>query len=265
MCSARESYQGPSTKAQSQLNGRLYDTGENYERSAKPRAQCNGRLYDVHENYIEGSMKPQTRYNGYISTDESEYTTDESDSEADDYQDVGSFERGDSAPSALLNYCDSEYSVAYDDDYAGRRRSATSQELETFCVNDDPRFVSTEAEIPAEAKSLMLSMLASQEDILQTKKQLRNTPVLDNLLGTATPECKLSDVNPELGKLTRMCFCWKLPLLTISSHQLPIRLELYPLASTRFATEPRIIASHENTLYIFDIVWWYIAFLNKIF
>ncbi|XP_032680601.1 uncharacterized protein LOC116848523 [Odontomachus brunneus] len=195
---ARESYQGPLVKAQSQHNGRLYDTRENYERSAKPRAQCNSRLYDIRESYIGGSAKPQTRCNGYISTDESEYTTDESDSEADDYQDTGSLERGDSAPSALFNYCDSEYSVAYDDEYAARRRSATSQELEALCANSDPRFVNTEAEMPAEAKSLMLSMLASQEDILETKKHLRNTPVLDNLLGTATPECKLSDINPEL-------------------------------------------------------------------
>lgn len=206
LCSAHESYQGPPAKAQSQRNDRLYDTRENYERSAKPRPQCNGRLYDMHESYIGGSAKPLTRCNGYISTDESEYTTDESDSEADDYQDAGSLERGDSAPSALLNYCDSEYSVAYDDEYAGRRRSATSQELEALCANGDPRFVNTEAEMPAEAKSLMLSMLASQEDILETKKHLHNTPVLDNLLGTATPEYKLSDVNPELGKLTRMCF-----------------------------------------------------------
>lgn len=60
--------------------------------------------------------------------------------------------------------------------------------------------------MPPEAKSLMLSIVTSQEDILETKKHLRNTPVLDNLLGTATPECKFNDVNPELGKLTCMRF-----------------------------------------------------------
>ncbi|XP_014487581.1 PREDICTED: uncharacterized protein LOC106751244 [Dinoponera quadriceps] len=198
---ARESYRGPPAKAQPQRDDRLYGPRESYERSARAtreptRPQCNGRPYDVRDSY--GSAKPQSRCNGYVSTDESEYTTDESeDSEADDYP--GSLERGDSAPSALLNYCDSEYSVAYDDENAGRRRSTTSQELEALCANGEPRFVNTEAETPVEAKSLMLSILASQEDILETKRHLRNTPVLDNLVGTVTPECKLTDVNPELG------------------------------------------------------------------
>lgn len=123
---------------------------------------------------------------------------------------MGSIGRGNSAPSALLNCCDSsEYSVAFEDEYSGtRRHSTTSQELEALYGNGtDARFVNTEAEMPPEAKSLMLSMVASQENILETKKHLRSTPVLDNLLGTATPECKLIDVNPELGKLIRMRFC----------------------------------------------------------
>ncbi|XP_011151186.1 uncharacterized protein LOC105190236 isoform X1 [Harpegnathos saltator] len=196
---ARGSYEAPAAKAQSQRNGRLYGVRDSYERPAKP-PQCNGRLCDVRESYIEEATKAQSRCNGYVSTDESEYTTDNSDSEADDYQeDAYSLERGDSAPSALFNYCDSEYSVAYDDEYTCRGRSAASQELEALCANGDARFVNTETETPAEAKSLMLSMVASQEDILETRKHLRNTPVLDNLLGTVTPECKLADVNPELG------------------------------------------------------------------
>jgi len=66
--------------------------------------------------------------------------------------------------------------------------------------------------MPPEAKSLMLSIIASQEDILETKKHLRSTPVLDNLLGTTTPEFKLADVNSELGKLTRTRFCNPMPL-----------------------------------------------------
>jgi len=71
----------------------------------------------------------------------------------------------------------------------------------------DTGYVDTETEVPPEAKSLMLSIIASQEDILETKKHLRSTPVLDNLLGTTTPEFKLADVNSELGKLTRTRFC----------------------------------------------------------
>jgi len=138
-------------------------------------------------------------------TDESEYTTDDTDSE--DYQnEVGSIDRGNSAPSALLNCCDSsKYSVAFEDEYLGTY-STTSQELEALYATNT-RFVNTDAEIPPEAKSLMLSMVVSQENILETKKHLRSTPVLDNLLGTTMPEYKLIDVNPELGKLIRMRFC----------------------------------------------------------
>lgn len=199
--SARGNYEG-SAKLQSQCNSRLYDTRGSYER--KLQSQCNGQLGGAPEAY-EGA-KLQSQCNGYVSIDESEYTTDDTDSE--DYQnEAGSLDRGNSAPSALLNCCDSsEYSLAFEDEYADtRRHSTTSQELEALYANGT-RFVNTEAEMPPEAKSLMLSMVASQEDILETKKHLRSTPVLDNLLGTTTPECKLIDVNPELGKLIRMRF-----------------------------------------------------------
>lgn len=202
MYSARGNYEG-SAKLQSQCNNRLYDTRGSYER--KLQSQCNSQLCNARDSY-EGSTKLQSRCNGYVSTDESEYTTDDTDSE--DYQnEAESIERGNSAPSALLNCCDSsEYSIAFEDEYSGtRRHSTTSQELEALYANStDPRFVNTEAEMPPEAKSLMLSMIASQEDILETKKHLRNTPVLDNLLGTTTPECK---IDPDLGKLICMRFC----------------------------------------------------------
>ncbi|XP_018059987.1 PREDICTED: uncharacterized protein LOC108694821 isoform X1 [Atta colombica] len=188
-------YEGSAT-LQSQCNNRMYDTRGNYER--KLQSQYNGQLCKARETY-EGSTKLQSRYNGYVSTDESEYTTDDTDSE--DYQNLGFIDRGNSAPSALLNCCDSsEYSFAFEDEYMGtRRHSTTSQELEALYANDTAtRFVNTEAEMLPEAKSLILSMVTSQENILETKKHLRNTPVLDNLLGTTTPECKLIDVNPEL-------------------------------------------------------------------
>lgn len=207
--SARENYER-SAQLQSRYNGRLYDPRGNYERKLQP--QCNGQFNSARENYREGSAKRQSRYNGYVSTDESEYTTDDTDSEEEinDYPNaVGSIDCGHSAPSALLNRCESsEYSFAFEDEYSDtRRHSIASQELEAlYASGTDARFVNTEAEIPPEAKSLMLSMVASQEGILETKKHLRSTPILDNLLGTATPECKISDVNSELGKLTCMRF-----------------------------------------------------------
>jgi len=206
--STRENYEG-SAQLKSRYNSRLYDTRGNYERKLQP--QCNEQLCCAHENY-EGSAKLQSRCNGYISIDESEYTTDDTDSEEEinDYPNAaGSIDCNHSAPSTLLNCCDSsEYSFAFEDEYSDtRRHSIASQELETLYANGtEARFVNTEVDILPEAKSLMLSMVTSQENIVETKKHLRSTPVLDNLLGTATPECKLSDVNPELGKLTRMRF-----------------------------------------------------------
>ncbi|KAL6264596.1 hypothetical protein P5V15_004698 [Pogonomyrmex californicus] len=190
----REKYE-ESAKLQSQYNHRLYDTRGNYER--KLQSHCNGQLCNARESY-EKLAKLQSRCNGYDSTDETEYTTDDTDST----EDSKSIDRGNSAPSALLNCCDSsEYSIAFEDEYSGtRRHSTTSQELEALYANGtNTKFINTDAEVLPETKSLMLSMVASHEDILETKKHLRNTPVLDNLLGTATPECKLIDVNPELG------------------------------------------------------------------
>lgn len=207
MYSARENYER-SAKLQSQYNGRPRDTRETYEK--KLQSQYNGQLYNACNSY-EGSAKLQPQCNSYVSTDDSEYTTDDTDSEEiSDYQnEAGSMDRGNSAPSALLNYCNnSEYSVAFEDEYAStRRRSITSQELEDLDANGaDTKFINTETELPPEAKSLIFSMVASQEDILETKKHLRDTPVLENLLGTATPEYKINDANSELGKLTRMRF-----------------------------------------------------------
>lgn len=170
------------------------------------QSHCNGQLCNTRESY-DGAAKLQSHYNGYISTDETEYTTDDTiDSEINDYQDVDSIDRGNSAPSTLLNRCDNGYRHAFEDEYSHRPCSTTSQELEALYDNSDSRFINTQTTILPETKSLMLSMVTSQDDILETKKHLRNTPILDNLLGTPTPECKSNDVNPELGKLTRMRF-----------------------------------------------------------
>lgn len=105
---------------------------------------------------------------------------------------------------------DQEYSATYREECSSsRRRSVTSEEVENFCNNGNEKFVNTESEVPPEAKSLLLSMIASQEDILETIKHLRNTPVLDNLLHGVSPDCKFTDICPDssdVGKLTRMRF-----------------------------------------------------------
>lgn len=59
--------------------------------------------------------------------------------------------------------------------------------------------------VDANDKSLILAMVASEGDILQTIKQLRRTPVLNNLVpsnGSGSPDlCRFNDIYPEVGKL----------------------------------------------------------------
>ncbi|XP_076239961.1 uncharacterized protein LOC143182664 [Calliopsis andreniformis] len=151
----------------------------------------------------EEPMKLQDRCNnGYVSTDDTEYTTDETDSQMNDYDNEEEMiYREKSETSSMMNG-EQEYSSMFHEEYASRRRrSATSEEVENFCNDEDAKFVNTESEVPAEAKSLLLSMLASQDDILETIKHLRNTPVLDNLLhGVPSPDGKFSNVCQDDGK-----------------------------------------------------------------
>lgn len=58
-------------------------------------------------------------------------------------------------------------------------------------------------------KSLVLAMVASEEDIMNTLKHLRRTPVLNNLI-PETGSTDLSTINGEVGKLTRMRFFYPL-------------------------------------------------------
>ncbi|XP_033195424.2 uncharacterized protein LOC117159573 [Bombus vancouverensis nearcticus] len=136
--------------------------------------------------------------NGYVSTDDTEYTTDETDSQMNDYSEEIIY-REKSESSSMMNG-DQEYSSTYREECSSRRRSVTSEEVENFCNNGDGKFVNTESEVPVEAKSLLLSMIASQEDILETIKHLRSTPVLDNLLHGVSPDCKFTDICSDVGK-----------------------------------------------------------------
>ncbi|XP_043260170.1 uncharacterized protein LOC122401841 isoform X2 [Colletes gigas] len=137
--------------------------------------------------------------NGYVSTDDTDYTSDETDSQTNDYGSEEIIYREKSETSSMMNG-DQEYSSIYREEYSNRRRSVTSEEVETFCNNGDARYMNTESEVPAESKSFLLSMLASQEDILETIKHLRNTPVLDNLLHSVSPDFQYTDVSPDVGK-----------------------------------------------------------------
>ena len=177
-----------------------------------------------HFTWLQCRMAERQRYeelvklqdrcnNGYISTDDTEYTTDGTDSEMNDYSEEIIY-REKSESSSIMNG-DQDYSSIYREECSNRRRSVTSEEVENFCNgndnngNNNGKYMNTESVVPVEAKSFLLSMIASQEDILQTIKHLRNTPVLDNLLhGVNSPDCKFAvDVSsPDVGKLTRMRF-----------------------------------------------------------
>ncbi|CAK9820568.1 hypothetical protein ANTPLA_LOCUS10678 [Anthophora plagiata] len=137
-----------------------------------------------------------------MSTDDTEYTSDDTDSQINDYSEEIIY-REKSESSSIMNG-EQDYSSMYHEECSSRRRSVTSEEVETFCNNGDEKFVNTESNVPTEAKSLLLSMIASQEDILDTIKHLRSTPVLDNLLHGVLPDCKFTDICPDVGKLICM-------------------------------------------------------------
>ncbi|KAK2580288.1 hypothetical protein KPH14_012533 [Odynerus spinipes] len=143
--------------------------------------------------------------NGYLSTDETEYTSEDSDSMQEyefknykDYKEESSMYRYEKKTTNITNG-NGEYPGLLNDEYStNRRRSATSQELESYC-NGNVKFVNEDSELPAQTKSYLLSMVASQDDILATIKHLRNTPVLDNLLPGVSPDLKFTDAFPEVG------------------------------------------------------------------
>ncbi|XP_076544718.1 uncharacterized protein LOC117607685 [Osmia lignaria lignaria] len=167
--------------------------------SVKPNTVEEHRRITNQRAYDESVRFRDNCNNVYISTDDTEYTSDESDSQTNDYASEDIIYREKSETSSLMNG-DQEYSSMYREECSSRRRSITSEEVENFCNNGDGKFTNTETDVPVEAKSLLLSMIASQEDILETIKHLRSTPVLDNLLHGVSPDCKFGDICPDGGK-----------------------------------------------------------------
>ncbi|XP_063974738.1 uncharacterized protein LOC135161253 isoform X2 [Diachasmimorpha longicaudata] len=78
---------------------------------------------------------------------------------------------------------------------------ATDQLLDCPVLSTiDTKFVDTEAPFAAETKALKLAMIASEEDIMEQIKQLRRTPVVENLVPGPSPDrSKLGDFIPELA------------------------------------------------------------------
>ncbi|OAD60433.1 hypothetical protein WN48_05405 [Eufriesea mexicana] len=158
------------------------------QNSVKYNAEEEHRRIAEQQRYEELVKLQEHCNNGYMSTDDTEYTTDGTDSQINDYSEEMIY-REKSESSSIMNG-DQEYSSIYREECSSRRRSVTSEEVENFCNNVEGKYINTESEVPAEAKSLLLSMITSQEDILETIKHLRSTPVLDNLLHGVSPDCK---------------------------------------------------------------------------
>ncbi|XP_076672384.1 uncharacterized protein LOC143371288 isoform X2 [Andrena cerasifolii] len=170
--------------------------------AVKYNAEEEQRRVPSQQPYEEPAKLQDRCNNGYVSTDDTEYTSDESDSQMDDYDNEEEMMYQEKSETSSMMNGEQEYSSMFREQYSShRRRSATSEEVESFCNDADAKFVNTDTDVPVEAKSLLLSMLASQEDILDTIKHLRNTPVLDNLLhGVPSPDGKFSSVCQDDGK-----------------------------------------------------------------
>ncbi|XP_054016606.1 uncharacterized protein LOC128897010 isoform X1 [Hylaeus anthracinus] len=178
---------------------RFFETQNSVKYNAeRERRRVTGK--QVYEEPVKLAKHVQDHCNnGYVSTDDTDYSSDETDSQMNDYPIEDIIYREKSESSSIMNG-DQEYSSMYREEYSNRRRSVTSEEVETFCSNGDEKYMNTESEVPAESKSLLLSMLASQEDILETIKHLRSTPVLGNLLHSVSPDFKYTDDCPDVGK-----------------------------------------------------------------
>uniref|UniRef100_A0A6V7LCS9 Uncharacterized protein n=1 Tax=Bracon brevicornis TaxID=1563983 RepID=A0A6V7LCS9_9HYME len=91
-------------------------------------------------------------------------------------------------------------------DYDYRRQLLDCAGDQLFTPSDfrgpDEKFFDTEAAPENQTKALNFAMIASQDDIVEQIKQLRRTPVVENLVPGPSPDrSKLGDFVPELGKL----------------------------------------------------------------
>ncbi|XP_015589402.1 uncharacterized protein LOC107265005 [Cephus cinctus] len=107
--------------------------------------------------------------------------------------------RQESPVSSLINGNGYVPMEAVDEYY--RKHIANSQtfKLDSEHRNGSDKFLNDDGDPLPNAKSLLLAMVASQDDILATIKHLRSTPVLENLVSNASPDCKFADVYPDVG------------------------------------------------------------------
>ncbi|XP_033353810.1 uncharacterized protein LOC117235665 isoform X3 [Bombus vosnesenskii] len=108
---------------------RFFDT----QNSVKYNNEEEHRRITERQRYKELVKLQDHCNNGYVSTDDTEYTTDETDSQMNDYSEEIIY-REKSESSSMMNG-DQEYSSTYREECSSRRRSVTSEEVENFCNN----------------------------------------------------------------------------------------------------------------------------------
>ena len=179
------------------LNNDLSRFFETHSMSSKYEV-CH-RVPEKEKDIFERASLDSCRSNGYISSEDlDDVSLDGSLSLMDFYQ----FE--DRKP-----LCENEFqriptgnrtaSMSMVDEYFRRKIMNCDDQEETLIVNSNPRYIEIETE---EKEPGGLAMIGTQDDILDTIKNLRNTPVVDNLVSA---DYNFSS-NVENGKLTCMDF-----------------------------------------------------------
>ncbi|XP_033224768.1 putative uncharacterized protein DDB_G0282133 isoform X2 [Belonocnema kinseyi] len=150
---------------------RFFETHNKYE-------VC--RIPEREEDIFERESLDSYRSNGYLSSEDLDESLDDSLSSMNYYQ----FE--DRKP-----ICENGFqrmpkgtrtaSMSMIDEYF-RKETMDSDEGETLIMNGNSKFIEIETEMPEEKKTRVLAMVGTEDDILDTIKHLRNTPVVDNLV-----------------------------------------------------------------------------------
>ncbi|KAK0077651.1 hypothetical protein PV326_009903, partial [Microctonus aethiopoides] len=153
-------------------------------------------------NNVNGYSRNHVQHNSLAP----QYEYDSTDDEIDD-----SFGESSSSDNCNGDFYDTMPSPRYSN---GTRMSSMSNRMSSVsdydyrrqlidCVNEQlfeappgfrngdmaDKFIDTDADMPIEAKSLILAGITSQEDILEQIKQLRRTPILENLMNGPSSDC----------------------------------------------------------------------------
>ncbi|XP_046733949.1 uncharacterized protein LOC124404093 isoform X2 [Diprion similis] len=169
-----------------------WTSDQNYGDDAAPGSYINvSPGISLNDSVSENSRQRGWRLK-YIDDDDTSTTDDSSSTDASESttQSICTFEENEAyerqGELIVSEFCDSGSCCVRANGRPQKPSDTTPASLVPADTNDNP---------------LVLAMVASEEDILQTIKQLRRTPVLQNLIPTgASPElCPFSDISPDVG------------------------------------------------------------------